>query len=158
LLTRGNRRFPFHSPVDCGSPPVLMAATHLFLPKGKNANDSLRVIFPYGNRRGRPDRREGKKPAGGRFFSPGEIPFNRGCIPQGCGHGLKTAWQEALFSGYMSVFFCSRTGHNMISKNANDSLRITIVKKPTRFFLNVISSQKNFPSLDKLFSKRIQGG
>jgi len=35
-------KIKYHSPVDCGSPQVSMAATHLFLPKGKNANDSLR--------------------------------------------------------------------------------------------------------------------
>ena len=35
----------------------------------------LLFLCPYGNRRGRPDQREGKKPAGGRFFRPGEIPL-----------------------------------------------------------------------------------
>ena len=37
-----------------------------------------------GSRRGRPDRREGKKVSGGHFFSPGETPWMADGTPKEC--------------------------------------------------------------------------
>ncbi len=62
--------------------------TSFAVPKKRGLRASL---FWYTGRdsKGRPDRREGKKHAGGMFFSPWESPWIGGRIRQGCGHGSK---------------------------------------------------------------------
>ena len=71
-------RCGYSSSVECELPKLeRWVRFPLPAPKRKDTPLGCLPFLWYGNRRGRPCRRQGKKHAGGIFFSPGEIPITR---------------------------------------------------------------------------------